>query len=88
MSQKSVVRELGVPVQAVNRAHLYAGRDGEGAPCLYTTMSQQAGNFFVLQIDPKAGATRQFSVDVPESKGAATGSGSADRAGRSALQIR
>ena len=67
MSEKSVVREIGVPVHAVNRAHLYAGRDREGAPCLYATMSQQADNFFVLQIDPKTGATRQFSVDVPES---------------------
>ena len=67
MSEKKTIREIGVPVHAVNRAQLYPGRDRTGAPCLYATMSQQAANFFVLQIDPATGATRQFTVDVPES---------------------
>lgn len=67
MSDQPAIREIGVPVHAVNRAQLYPGLDREGAPCLYATMSQQAANFFVLQIDPATGAVRQFTVDVPES---------------------
>ena len=67
MSDQPAIREIGVPVHAVNRAQLYPGLDREGAPCLHATMSQQAANFFVLQIDPATGAVRQFTVDVPES---------------------
>jgi hypothetical protein len=54
-------------VRAVNRAHLYAGHDKNGAPCIYATMSQQAENFFVLQIEPQSGRFRQFSVEPVES---------------------
>lgn len=63
----SQVREVGIPVRAVNRAALYAGRNGAGEPCLYATMSQQAANLFVLQIDPQTGRLRQFWPDVPDS---------------------
>ncbi len=65
--QKVQVREVGIPVRSVNRASLYAGRNKKGMPCLYATMSQQAENFFVLQIDPDTGAFRQFTAEVPES---------------------
>lgn len=61
------IHEIGIPVRSVNRAHLYAGRNRAGRPCLYATMSQQAENFFVLQIDPETGAFRQLTVQVPES---------------------
>ena len=61
------VREVGIPVRSVNRANLYAGRNKSGKPCLYATMSQQAENFFLLQIDPETGAFRQLTVGVPES---------------------
>ena len=61
------IREVGIPVRSVNRANLYAGRNRKGDPCLYATMSQQADNFFVLQIDPETGAFRQFTAKVPES---------------------
>jgi len=67
MGTPSAISQIGVPVRAVNRAQLYPGRDHSGAPCLYATMSQQAANFFVLQIDPATGAARQFTVEVPES---------------------
>jgi len=67
MSAHVQVRDIGIPVRSVNRAFLYAGRNREGAACLYATMSQQAENFFVLQIDPETGAFRQFTVQVPES---------------------
>ncbi len=66
-TQDARIREVGIPVRAVNRASLYAGRNGAGEPCLYATMSQQADNFFVLQIDPQTGECRQFMADVPES---------------------
>ncbi|MDA0744926.1 MAG: hypothetical protein O2954_00265 [bacterium] len=61
------VREVGIPVRAVNRAALYAGKNKAGDPCLYATMSQQAANLFVLQIDPETGKLRQFWPEVPES---------------------
>ena len=67
MGTTSAISQIGVPVRAVNRAQLYPGRDRCGAACLYATMSQQAANFFVLQIDPVTGAARQFTVAVPES---------------------
>ena len=63
----SSISQIGVPVRAVNRAQLYSGRNRSGAVCLYATMSQQAANFFVLQIDPATGAARQCTVDIPES---------------------
>ena len=66
-TQDARIREVGIPVRAVNRASLYAGRNGAGEPCLYATMSQQADNFFVLQINPQTGECRQFMADVPES---------------------
>ena len=61
------IREIGVPVRSVNRALLYAGRNGAGEPCLYGTMSQQADNFFLLQINPETGTFRQIAPTVPES---------------------
>ena len=67
MGTTSAISQIGVPVRAVNRAQLYPGRDHSGAASQYATMSQQAANFFVLQIDPATGAARQFTVEVPES---------------------
>lgn len=64
---ESKVSEIGVPVRTVNRAALYAGHNIEGSPCLYATMSQQADNFFIVQIDPDTGATRQFTATRPKS---------------------
>jgi len=61
------VRELGIPVRSVNWARLHAGRNGEGAPCVYATMGQQADGLFVLQINPDTGACRQFVSQVPRS---------------------
>ncbi len=66
MSQ-SPIREVGVPVRSVNRANLYAGRDASGNPRVFGTMSQQAENFFLLDIAPRTGEFLQLSPDVPES---------------------
>ncbi len=59
------VCELGVPVRSVNWVRLFAGNDAAGRPCIYATMGQNARNMFVLQIDPRTGTCRQFTVDVP-----------------------
>jgi len=60
------IREIGVPVRSVNWVQLHPGRDGEGDPCVYAIMGQQADPLFVLQIDPATGACRQFTTDVPQ----------------------
>ncbi len=67
MAAQPQLHDVGIPVRSVNRAQLYAGRNEEGTPCLYATMSQQADNFFVLQIDPTTGLLRQFTAIIPES---------------------
>ena len=61
------IRDLGVPVRSVNWVRLHAGRNREGAPCIYATMGQQADNLFVLRIDPETGAFRQFVSEAPDS---------------------
>ena len=58
----TAMEELGVPVQAVSGVSLLAGKDGHGQPCLYAVMGEGAGPLFVLQIDPRTGAFRQFSA--------------------------
>ena len=60
-------RDLGIPVRAVSWARLLAGRNRDGAPCVYAAMGQQADNLFVLQIDPRTGVVRQFVSSVPGS---------------------
>jgi len=66
-TQDSRIRDIGIPVRSVNWVWLYAGRNRDGAPCIYATMGQQADNLFVLQIDPENGALRQFVSSVPGS---------------------
>jgi hypothetical protein len=61
------IRDIGIPVRSVNWVRLHAGRNKDGAPCIYATMGQQADNLFVLQIDPETGETRQFVSKVPSS---------------------
>ena len=56
------IRDLGVPVRSVNWVRLHAGRTSGGDPCIYATMGQQGAGLFVLQIDPRTGACRQFTA--------------------------
>jgi streptogramin lyase len=60
------VRDIGVPVRSVNWVSLHAGRNREGTPCIYAAMGQTADNLFVLQIDPRSGAFRQFPAKIPD----------------------
>ena len=64
-SARPRIRHVGVPVRAVNRAWLNPGCNRDGNPCVYATMGQRADNFFVLQIDPETGDSRQFFPEFP-----------------------
>ena len=61
------IRELAIPVRSVNRANLYAAQDRDRNPRVLGTMSQQAGNFFLIDIDPRTGEFLQIAPEVPES---------------------
>ncbi len=63
----AAIQEHGVPVRSVNWIRVHAGHNGAGDPCLYATMGQNGDNSFVLQIDPKTGAFKQFVSPVPKS---------------------
>lgn len=56
------VRDLGVPVKAVNWVRLHPGRGPDGAPSLLASMGQNNGGLFVLDIDLATGHCRQFNA--------------------------
>jgi streptogramin lyase len=56
------IRELGVPVKAVNWVRLHPGRTVDGQPSLLASMGQNNGGPFVLDIDLATGHCRQFPV--------------------------
>lgn len=60
------VREIGVPVHAVNWVHLHPGRRADGVPCLVAAMGQESAPLFVLRIDPDTGACIQRDAAVPK----------------------
>ena len=64
MTTPKGVRETGIPVKSVNWVRLFAATDPEGAPCILSTMGQNGGPMFVLQIDPQTGHCRQFHAPV------------------------
>jgi hypothetical protein len=57
-----VVRDLGVPVKAVNWVRLHPGRGPDGKPSLLASMGQNNGGLFVLDIDLASGHCRQFNA--------------------------
>ncbi len=59
------VRDLGVPVKAVNWIRLHPGRGADGQPSLLATMGQNNGGLFVLDIDLATGHCRQFNAPAP-----------------------
>jgi hypothetical protein len=59
------VRDLGVPVKAVNWIRLHPGRGADGKPSLLATMGQNNGGLFVLDIDLATGHCRQFNAKSP-----------------------
>ena len=57
-----LVRDLGVPVKAVNWVRLHPGRGPDGNPSLLASMGQNNGGLFVLDIDLTSGRCRQFNA--------------------------
>lgn len=56
------VRDLGVPVKAVNWIRLHPGRAPDGGPSLLATMGQNNGGLFALDVDLATGRVRQFNA--------------------------
>jgi hypothetical protein len=56
------VRDLGVPVKAVNWIRLHPGRGPDGQASLLASMGQNNGGLFVLDIDLATGKCRQFNA--------------------------
>ena len=63
--QPPSIRDLGIPVKAVNWVRLHPGKTSDGKPSLLASMGQNNGGPFVIDIDVKTGHCRQFLV--PES---------------------
>ncbi|MFI5358341.1 MAG: hypothetical protein ACHQ4G_13500, partial [Opitutales bacterium] len=59
------VRDLGVPVKAVNWIRLHPGRGPDGKASVLATMGQNNGGLFVLDIDLATGHCRQFNAPGP-----------------------
>ncbi len=57
-----VVRDLGVPIKAVNWVRLHPGRGPDGKASLLASMGQNNGGLFVLDIDLATGHCRQFNA--------------------------
>ncbi len=62
LASEPVVRELGVPVKAVNWVRLHPGRGPDGKASLLGSMGQNNGGLFVLDIDLATGHCRQFNA--------------------------
>ncbi len=57
-----VVKELGIPVRAVNWVRLHPGRGADGKASLLASMGQNNGGLFVVDIDLANGHCRQFNA--------------------------
>ncbi len=62
LAAEPIVRDLGVPVKAVNWVRLHPGRGPDGKPSLLASMGQNNGGLFVLDIDLATGHCRQFNA--------------------------
>lgn len=60
------VRDLGVPVKAVNWVRLHPGRGPDGQASLLASMGQNNGGLFALDIDLATGRVRQFNAPGKE----------------------
>jgi hypothetical protein len=60
-------RTIGVPVKSVNWVKTHFGLNAGKEPRIYITMGQQGDNFFVAEVDPQTGASRQFLAAVKNS---------------------
>ncbi len=66
-----MIRELGIPVKAVNWVRLHPGRTADGRPSLLASMGQNNGGPFVLDIDLATGHCQQFQAGASEAPTAA-----------------
>ena len=57
-----IVRDLGVPIKAVNWVRLHPGRGPDGKASLLASMGQNNGGLFVIDIDLATGHCRQFNA--------------------------
>ena len=57
-----LVRDLGVPIKAVNWVRLHPGRGPDGKASLLASMGQNNGGLFVIDIDLATGHCRQFNA--------------------------
>ena len=57
-----VVRDLGVPIKAVNWVRLHPGRGPDNKASLLISMGQNNGGLFVLDVDLATGHCRQFNA--------------------------
>jgi len=57
-----VVRELGIPVRAINWVRLHPGRGPDGRASLLISMGQNNGGLFVLDVDLATGHCRQIKA--------------------------
>ena len=65
---KIIVRDLGVPIKAVNWVRLHPGRGPDGQASLLASMGQNNGGLFVLEIDLATGKCRQFNAVNPKAQ--------------------
>lgn len=59
--EKAEVREIGAPVKSLNWVRNHYGLDKAGNTSILMTAGQQGAGFFLLVIDPRTGAFRQFT---------------------------
>lgn len=65
LTNSITVRDLGVPIKAVNWVRLHPGRGPDGRASLLASMGQNNGGLFVLDIDLASGHCRQFNAPHP-----------------------
>ncbi len=65
--EKPEARTIGVPVKSVNWVKPHFALNAAKQPRIYITMGQQGDNFFVAEVDPETGASRQYLGTVKNS---------------------
>ncbi len=60
-------RTIGIPVKSVNWVKTHFALNAQKQPRIYITMGQQGDNFFVAEVDPETGASRQYLGTVKNS---------------------
>lgn len=64
----SSIRDLGTPIKSISWVRLHPGQTADGRPSLLASMGQNHTGFFVLDIDPATGQSRQFGANLNEAE--------------------